>query len=113
MSAAKLDTPPVLRAKHLAPRVVQERGPVVECETVQEGDARAVELLNKVLTKHRASNIELAEILGCDEKVVRLVRAKHIRKPFKCGLLLKLPPKIALEILDLLRLDILRALHGE
>jgi hypothetical protein len=109
---------PALRPKHLAPRpAASESGVIVavhatECERVRKGDERAVATLNAVLDKRRTSNEELAEVIGCPEGVVRSIRHRERKRPFKVGHLYAVDKRTAMALWQAIYLDLL-AFHGE
>lgn len=112
MSAARLPSIPPLelpRAKHLPPRAPSSTSGIrpTEVEAFRLGDAKAVGVLNRVLARRGVSNCEIAEGAECSENLIRLIRSDDLRKPFKVGFLFAINRRLALAILDEIRLELL------
>lgn len=107
--------PPVARearAKHLPPRTVEASHPA-ECKRVNDGDARAVEILNRVLRSRGTSTTELAEVVGFPEKQLRAIRSRDRRRPFKVGHLFAFDKRTALAIWNEIHVELLTGTHEE
>ncbi len=108
MGAACPSKPPdPLRPKTLPLRDPSERANVKDCPRVRKGDERAVEALNRVLLRRGTSNVELGEVVGCGESVIRAIRSRDRRRPFKAGLFYAVDLRTALALLDETRVDLL------
>lgn len=110
-AACPSQPPPAPRAKPLSREDVDrdrdDRANPTECKSVRAGDARAVDLLNEVLTKRGTSNTELGEVVGCGEQVLRAVRSRNRRRPFKVGHLFAIDRRTALAIWNAIHVALL------
>ncbi len=99
------------RAKHLPPNPRQDEHPTqdhpLECPRVRAGDKRAAQLLDEQMKKRGVSNYELAEVVGFSETIPRAMRKADRRKPFKVGHLYAFDRRLALALLDAVRVDLL------
>jgi hypothetical protein len=101
--------PPPARAKHLPPRPPTDPSQPLECSRVKAWDKRAVAIVNEVIAKRGASNVEIAEGLGCPETVVRAVRARDRRRPLKVGFALAFEKRLRVAVFQALLVEALTA----